>query len=217
VVDSDACRTSAPHKSDFVELHPSSGSVVDGITEGCSIGGKEVCELTVVGEDGTKIPLRVQACFVPSLGSGVCLLSPQGIKTTDCNHGIRHQPCNINDPSVTEKILIKPCIPGLGGFDVMPVHVIEAPCHPRTDLPTVKACTSKNSSKQATTLLGTVNVATTTNENMSETAKELLHLHFRRGHVNFKTLTWMIRSGKVQVKNHKPVANVYPFPKCAAC
>ena len=112
MVDSDACRTSAPHKSDFVELHPSSGSVVDGITEGCSIGGKEVCELTVVDEDGNEISLRVQAYFVPPLGSGNHLLSPQGTKTTDGNYGIGHQPCNINDPSVTGEILIKPNVSG---------------------------------------------------------------------------------------------------------
>ena len=33
----------------------------------------------------------------------------------------------------------------------------------------------------------------------------------------FKTLAWMIRSEKMQVQNPKSVANVYPFPKCAAC
>ena len=37
VVDSGASRTSTPHKSDFVEFNPSSGLVVDGIVEGCSI------------------------------------------------------------------------------------------------------------------------------------------------------------------------------------
>ena len=37
------------------------------------------------------------------------------------------------------------------------------------------------------------------------------------GRVNFKTLTWMIRSDKAQVQNHKSLANVYPFSKRAAC
>ena len=217
VVDSGASRTSTPHKSDFVEFHPSSGLVMDGIAEGCTIDGEGVCEFGVVAEDGTEITLQVQAYFVPSLGSGNRLLSPQGIKTTDGNCGVGHQPCNVDDPSVTGKILIKPNVPGWHDFDVMPIHVIQTPYHPRTNLPTVKAFTSKNASKRPVTLLGAVDVATNNNKNMSEAAKELLRLHFRLGHVNFKTLAWMIRSGKVQVRNPKSVANVYPFPKCAAC
>ena len=212
VVDFDASRTSAPHKSDFVELHPSSGSVVDGITEGCSIGGKEVCELTVVDEDGNEIPLRVQACFVPSLGSGVCLLSPQGIKTADGKCKIGHQPCNVNDPSVKGKILINPNVSGWDGFDVIPTCVIETPHCPQANLPTGKDCTSKTSSKQAVTLLETVDVAS-----KSEAAKELPRLHFRLGHVNFKALVWMIRSGKVQVQSSMSVTNVHPFHEQAAC
>ena len=66
VVDSDSHRTSTPHKSDFVELHPSSGSVVDGITEGCSIGGKEVCE-GIFGCDEVFVCLLcslLEVCFV---------------------------------------------------------------------------------------------------------------------------------------------------------
>ena len=98
---------------------------MDGIAEGCTINGEGVCEFGVVAEDGTEITLRVQAYFVPSLGSGNHLLSPQGIKTTDGNYEVGHQPCNVDDPSVTGKILIKPNVPGWDGFDVMPVHVIE--------------------------------------------------------------------------------------------
>jgi len=51
----------------------------------------------------------------------------------------------------------------------------------------------------------------------SEAAKELPHLHFRLGHVNFKALVWMIRSGKVQVQSSMPVTNVHPFHEHAAC
>ena len=60
-----------------------------------------------------------------------------------------------------------------------------------------------------------MDVATNSNKNMSEAAKELLQLHFRLGHTNFKTLVCMIRSGKVQVRNLKSVADVHPCPKCA--
>ena len=99
VVDFGASKTSTPCKSDFVEFHPSSqGLVMDGIVEGCAIGGEGICEFTVVAEDGIKVTLRVQAYFLPSLGSGNRLLSPQGIKTTDGNYGIRHHPCNADDP-----------------------------------------------------------------------------------------------------------------------
>ena len=61
VVDFGASKASTPCKSDFVEFHPSSGLVMDGIAEGCSIGGKGICEFTTVAKDGTKILLRVQA------------------------------------------------------------------------------------------------------------------------------------------------------------
>ena len=162
----------------------------------------------MVAEIGTKITLKVQACFAPLLGSRNHLLSPQGIKTSDGNYGIGHQPCNVDDSSVTGKILIKPNVPGWNGFDVMLAHGIETLYHPRTNLLTVKACTSKNASKWAVTLLGAVDVATTNNKNMSEAAKKLLCLHFRLGHVNFKTLAWMIRLGKVQVQNSKSVTGI---------
>ena len=69
VIDSGASKTFASHKSDSAELHPSSGLVMDGIAKGCSIQGQGICEFAVVAEDSTKITLRVQACFVPSLGS----------------------------------------------------------------------------------------------------------------------------------------------------
>ena len=61
MVDSGASKTSTPHKSDFVELHPLSGLVVDDNTEDCSIEGKAIGEFTAVAEDGTEISLRDQA------------------------------------------------------------------------------------------------------------------------------------------------------------
>ena len=64
---------------------------------------------------------------------------------------------------------------------MVPIHVIEPPYHSRTNLPTVKVCVSKANSEQAVALLGAVNVAPNNNNNMSEVAKELLHLHFRLG------------------------------------
>ena len=85
MVDSGASKTFTPHKSDSAELHPSSGLAMDGIAEGCSIRGEGICEFAVVAEDGTEITLRVQAHSAPSLGSGNCLLSTQGIKTADGN------------------------------------------------------------------------------------------------------------------------------------
>ena len=88
MVDSGTSKTSTPYKSDFIEFHPLSGLVMDGIAEDCSIGGKEICEFTVVAEDGVEVTLRVQAYFVPCLGSGDQLLSPQGIKTVDWDYGV---------------------------------------------------------------------------------------------------------------------------------
>jgi len=153
VVGSGASRISTPHKSDSAELHPSSGSVADGIVVGCSIRGEGVCELAVAAEESTEITLRAQACFVLSLGSGSHLQLPQGIKTTDGNCGIGHQSCNFNCLSVTGKIPIKPNTSGWDGFGVMPTHVIETPCHPQANLPTNKVCTSKNGSKLIATLI----------------------------------------------------------------
>ena len=153
VVDSGASKTFAPHKSDSAELQPSSGSVADGIAAGCSIRGERICELAMVTEESTEITLRAQACFVLSLGSGSHLWLPQGIKTTDGNSGIGHQPCNFNDLSVTGKIPIKPNTSGWDGFGVMPTHVIETPCHPQANLPPNKACTSKSGSKLIATRL----------------------------------------------------------------
>ena len=92
VVFSGTSKTFTSHKSDSAELHLSHGSVVDGIAAGCSIRGEGICKLAVVTEESTKITLRAQACFVLSLGSGSHLRLPQGIKTTDGNSGIGHQP-----------------------------------------------------------------------------------------------------------------------------
>ena len=153
VVFSGTSKTFTSHKSDSAELHLSNGSVADGIAAGCSIRGEGICELAVVTEESTKITLRAQACFVLSLVSGSHLWLPQGIKTTDGNSGIGHQPCNFNDLSVTGKIPIKPNTSGWDGFGVMPTHVIKTPCHPQANLPTNKVCTSKNGSKLIATLI----------------------------------------------------------------
>jgi len=170
VVDSGASKTSTPHKSDFVELHPLSELVLDGIAEGCSIADEGICKFAAVAKDGSEITLRVQGYFVSSLSSGCQLLSPQGIKTFNGKCGIGHQPCNV-DPSVTGKVLIKPNVPDWDGFNVMPIHVIETPYHPRTNLSTVKACVSKANSELAAALLGAANAASNNNKSMSEAAK----------------------------------------------
>ena len=81
---------------------------MDVIAEQCSIRDKGVCEFAVVAEDGTKITLKVQAYFAPSLGSGNHLLSPQGIKKADGNCGVGHQPCNVDDPSVQGRFQLNP-------------------------------------------------------------------------------------------------------------
>jgi len=71
--------------------------------------------------------------------------------------------------------------------------------------------------EQASALLGAVDVASIANCNLSEETKELLHLHFCLGHVNFKTLSGMVRHRNIQVQSPKLAGNVCPCPKCAAC
>ena len=155
MVDSGISKTFTPHKIDSAELHSSSGSVADGIAAGCSIRGKGVCKFAMAAEESTKTNLRAQVCFVPSLGARNRLLSLQWIKPTDGNCEFRHQPCKFNDFSVTRKITIKPNTSGWDCFDVMPFHIIGAPCHPQANLPKDKACTSETSSKRTATLMGT--------------------------------------------------------------
>ena len=54
------------------------------------------------------------------------------------------------------------------------------------------------------------------NENLTGAQKELLRWHFRLGHIGFRHVQWLVRSGKLLVTNPKAVANC-ELPKCAAC
>jgi len=112
---------------------------------------------------------------------------------------------------------IKHDAPNWDSFKVLLIHTIIAPHHSRSNIQMVKGHLPSSGLEQASALLGAVDVASIANCNLSEETKELLHLHFCLGHVNFKTLSGMVRHRNIQVQSPKLAGNVCPCPKCAAC
>ena len=55
------------------------------------------------------------------------------------------------------------------------------------------------------------------NQNLTTAQKLLLTWHFRFGHLNFKSVQWILRSGVFGKLSPIMSASKCPHPKCAAC
>ena len=216
IIDSGASQTCIGVKSDFTYLseeqteHPE----VKGIAQGLRIAGEGTVEYMIKCIDGTEEILSIKALYVPDLGDKR-LLSPQGFRTSKGNPCVFINPTHDDkDPGSTPELHIKPLMSNW--IRAAPEKVVAATFHPLTNLPQVIASIASTSKLHREALISSIDLMERDNVNLSDSQKSLLMLHFRLGHVGFKHIQWMVKVGKIKVKNAKNVQICTP-PKCAAC
>ena len=99
---------------------------------------------------------------------------------------------------------------------------IEAPVNPSNNLPTSKLYSYEATSRQATSFAAEVTSVHQANANLSETEKELLRWHFRLGHLSFRRVQFLLRTGVLARSEgtrrlHTSASKLTSPPLCAAC
>ena len=67
--------------------------------------------------------------------------------------------------------------------------------NPQNNLPTSDAFNGQDPFKAADALVATITEVHETNQNLSEAEKELLRRHYRLGHIGFKKIQFLLRTG----------------------
>ena len=98
---------------------------------------------------------------------------------------------------------------------------VEAPIDPRTNLPTsiMRRHIGHLQRNEVKTCIATVHEA---NINLDEPSKELLRWHYKLGHIAYKKVQFLMRSGVLstslaQRQLHKRCCSMKKYPKCASC
>ncbi|KAI2494231.1 hypothetical protein MHU86_20288 [Fragilaria crotonensis] len=99
---------------------------------------------------------------------------------------------------------------------------VTANVNPQNNLPTSEAYNATDPFKAADALVSIVNTVHERNLNLNEAEKELLRWHYRLGHVGFKKVQFILRSGVVSKTEESrrlqtAACRLTSFPKCAAC
>ncbi|KAI2512071.1 hypothetical protein MHU86_2359 [Fragilaria crotonensis] len=94
--------------------------------------------------------------------------------------------------------------------------------NPQNNLPTSDAFNGQDPFKAADALVATITEVHETNHNLSEAEKELLRWHYRLGHIGFKKIQFLLRTGvlsqtEASRRLHSAACKLTNLPKCAAC
>jgi len=216
VVDTGATRTSTSNREDFVTFTASGleNKQLDGIAEGLKIEGEGVVEYVVQMDDGVEYTITSDAFYVPALDRKTRLLSPQATDTKEGHKVSFTTHTNRKDPSSFAELKVIKDQPEWQF--ATPLSRLTVPYDRYSNLPIITGTFPGQKQRFVKALAAAIDVTEEGNKNLSADQKELLRWHFRLGHVGMGHLQWMIRSGKVPVRNQKGVANC-ERPKCAAC
>ena len=216
IIDTGASKACSGHKEDFVELSLArSSKKLDGIAEGLPIEGAGILNYVVTDDSGNQHTLNLNGYYVPNLAKDMRLVPPQGIKTTDDCMGTYVGHCNDGEPDSYAKLDFKAHVPGWQEHP--PLSSCTIKYHPRTNLPVMTGYLPMKTDTAEKVLHSAVCVTEESNQNLTPSQRELLKWHYRLGHIGFRHIQWLVRSGKIAVQgNAKAVANCAP-PKCAAC
>ena len=205
--DSGASFSGSPNRSDFVGPIKSPGAItqLQGISKGLRIEGYGHVMWAVHDSNGRLRLLKVPAYYAPRIR--VRLLSTTSLLQTYPTETIKVEPHQLtlsgngNDPTKGQVI----------------VRV-----DPRSNLPTSEAYSHADPTRAAAALEATIANVDQTNINLNESEKELLRWHFRLGHVGFRRVQFLMRSGvlahsEAQRRLHTAACRITHPPKCAAC
>ena len=205
--DSGASHSITNKKSDFVGPIRSAGIVktLTGLAKGLWIRGIGTVGWTVVDVNGKPRTLKVEAYYVP--GSPVRLLSTAQLLQTYQGETIM-----LDDQSAT-----------LSGVAGDPARApVKAFVNPSNNIPDCSAFLLSEMEKAAVVLHTMTTSVDPRNINLSEPEKELLRWHQRLGHLDFKRIQFLLRSGALCLSPskralHTQAAKLTQMPRCAAC
>ena len=183
------------------------GSCIQGISNNLRIEGIGEVIWSVLDTAGKLRDLRLPAYYIPKLKQR--LLSTSVFSST-----YPKNPITMNNGSWT--IAANPDDPLESSLDI---HI-----NPNSNLP-ISTCFHHDSVRAtASAYTSTVSAVHHANYNLSPAQKQLLKTHYLCGHVGFRTVQFLLRTGVLATsesvrKLHTAAARIPPqeFPKCAAC
>ena len=205
--DSGASVTISPDKSDFVGsiVSPSTITQLKGIAKGLRIEGQGNVRWCVHDTLGNLRTLTLPAYYVPKIR--IRLLS-----TTSLLQSYNNETIKVEADKLT-----------LSGIDGDPSrNPVVARVNPDNNLPTSEAYRYEDTLLAAEALNATITAVNDMNFNLTEPEKELLRWHYRLGHMSFKKIQFLLRTGVLtrgdsKRRLHHAACNIQTPPKCAAC
>ena len=204
--DSGASVSISPIRSDFTTLDtPSNPMRLSGIAKNLAIKGIGMVEWMIHDANGTLRTLQLPAYYVP--GVKVRLLSTTSLLQTYPNETICVEASQLTLSGV------------YGDPTKSSVHVR---INPETNLPTSNAYNPDDTKLAVAALIATVNEVHSENHNLSEPHKELLRWHYRLGHIGFRKIQFLMRSGVLSHTDttrrpHTAACRITTLQRCAAC
>ena len=196
--DSGASEVITSDPTDFVNGYssPPTPLHVRGVSSGTLVVGIGIVEYCFTADNGSILTVRLKAFYIPgALPEGVRLIPPQRL-------------CSIVGGSFT---LEGACaILRLPNKSPLTISV-----DPNSNLPT---CVG-NTSATILSLGKSIHLCVTdeSNQNLSVAQKLLITWHFRFGHLNFKAVQWILRSGVFGKSPTYRSASSCEHPRCASC
>ena len=205
--DSGASFSVSPDRNDFVGPIKKPGAItqLQGIAKGLRIEGYGHVMWAVHDTTGQLRMLKVPAYYAPRIR--VRLLSTTSL--------LQSYP--------SETIQIEPHQLTLSGQPGQPTRgSVIVQVDPRSNLPTSEGHSYNDPPKAVAALEATITHVDDANVNLSEAEKELLRWHFRLGHIGFKRVQFLMRSGVLTRSEsarrlHTAACRITHPPKCAAC
>jgi len=205
--DSGASISVTPDPRDFPGgvKKPSMATTLKGIAKGLKIEGEGHVEWLIHDTAGTLRTVRVPAYLVPKLK--VRLLSTSSLLQTYLNETIQ-----VEGHQLT-----------LSGLPNDPTrNPVIVPNNPNNNLPMSVAYRKQAQEKAVRALNAVVTTVDRENINLPESAKELLRWHYRLGHIAFKRIQFLFRSGVLaSSEQHRSLqqaaSKLVDIPRCAAC
>ena len=190
-------------KNDFIDgVRPTDQPlVIGGLANGLHVEGEGQVQWSFLSDEGTFITLQTKAYYVPSAGQR--LISPQYV----AQERHREHPDRIEKLLDLDHACVRVNFPEQGTLTV--------PYDKASNLPVSYAFQAD----QADHCLAELNLCVTeeSNQNLSYSQKELMQWHFRLGHLNFRAVQAILKSGALGHTPGAKAASRCAHPKCASC
>jgi hypothetical protein len=205
--DSGASISISPDCDDFVGPMSSAciGMRLKGIVKGLSIQGQEYILWAVLDTSGQVKALKVPAYYMPQ--ARVRLLSTTSLLQTYPDEKINMESHRL-------------ALSGLEGTQGR--GLVVALVNPINNLPMTTSYRYSDIGDAPQALNSIITTVSSENMNLSEAQKELVHWHNRLGHVGYKRVQSLMRSGALAHSEatrrlHTAACKLTDLPKCAAC